>query len=97
VNSRTLALIKPDAVQNMGKILYAIQEAGFIVSCLKMVTLSPSQAGEFYSEHQGKPFYEYVPTACLTSLTFDLYVRTVYVRTETHRRPILTRHATCSI
>jgi len=55
---KTLALVKPDAVQNMGKILYAIQEAGFIVSCLKMVTLSPSQAGEFYSEHQGKPFYE---------------------------------------
>jgi nucleoside diphosphate kinase len=28
---RTLALVKPDAVQHTGKILHAIQEHGFVV------------------------------------------------------------------
>jgi len=35
--SRTLALIKPDAYNNMGKILKVIQASGFVINKLKMV------------------------------------------------------------
>mmetsp|Transcript_39472 Transcript_39472/g.85923 ORF Transcript_39472/g.85923 Transcript_39472/m.85923 type:complete len:380 (-) Transcript_39472:1625-2764(-) len=55
---RTLAMIKPDGVQNMGKILYAVQECGFIIANFKMVHLTPAQAAEFYFCHQGKEFFE---------------------------------------
>lgn len=54
----TLAMIKPDAIGNMGEILTAIQEAGFIVNKLRMARMSKAEAEIFYEEHRGKPFYD---------------------------------------
>jgi len=45
--SRTLALIKPDAYNHMGKILQMVHSAGFVVSRLKMVKPTKEQMSKF--------------------------------------------------
>jgi len=57
--SRTLAIIKPDAVAggNAGKILAHLEMKGFRVLALRMTRLTAEQAGEFYSVHRERPFY----------------------------------------
>lgn len=57
--SRTLAIIKPDAVAagNAGKIIAHLEGAGFRIVAMKMVHLSREQAGEFYAVHSERPFY----------------------------------------
>lgn len=56
---RTLAIIKPDAVQagNAGKIIAHIEEAGFKIVAARMTTLSRREAGAFYEVHRERPFY----------------------------------------
>jgi nucleoside-diphosphate kinase len=56
---RTLAIIKPDAVQGRraGKILAHLEEAGFHVRALRLTRLSEGEAGEFYAVHRERPFY----------------------------------------
>ena len=57
--SRTLAIIKPDAVASgkAGMILAHLENAGFRVRSLKMTRLTAAQAGEFYAVHRERPFY----------------------------------------
>ncbi|CAH1782163.1 unnamed protein product [Owenia fusiformis] len=55
---KTLAMIKPDAISNMGQIIDLICKTGFNITKLKMVRLTKNEAFEFYQEHQGKPFLE---------------------------------------
>ncbi len=57
--SRTLAIIKPDAVAagHAGKILAHLEAAGFTVRALRMTQLDQDQAGEFYAVHRERPFY----------------------------------------
>lgn len=57
--SQTLAIIKPDAVAagHAGRILAHLEEAGFRVLALRMLRLSPAQAGAFYAVHRERPFY----------------------------------------
>ena len=40
------------------EILEKIKEAGFTVAMQKVVELTPEQAGEFYKEHEGQPYYD---------------------------------------
>ena len=56
---RTLAIIKPDAVQNghAGKILDRILAEGFAVRAMKLVTLTQAQAEGFYAVHAERPFF----------------------------------------
>eukprot|EP00452_MALV-II_sp_L67-6_P000182 gene182-48_t len=56
--SRTLALIKPDAYNNLGKIISIIQQAGLRVTNLQMLKMTPEFAAGQYAEHKGKPFYD---------------------------------------
>ena len=58
--SHTLAIIKPDAVGagNAGKILAHLENGGFAVRSLKLVSLSRAQAAAFYAVHEGRPFYD---------------------------------------
>lgn len=58
--SRTLAIIKPDAIAGgkAGKILAHLEDAGFEIRALRLVRMSPDQAGAFYAVHRGKPFYD---------------------------------------
>ena len=55
----TFTMIKPEAVEagNTGAILNRIEEAGFRISALKKVHLTPERAGLFYEVHKERPFY----------------------------------------
>ena len=57
--SRTLAIIKPDAVESgkAGKILAHLEKEGFRVLAMRMARLSQAQAGDFYAVHRERPFY----------------------------------------
>ena len=57
--SRTLAIIKPDAVAagHTGKIIAHLEAAGFRVLGMKLMHLSNERAGEFYEVHKERPFY----------------------------------------
>jgi nucleoside-diphosphate kinase len=57
--SRTLAIIKPDAVAagNAGNILALLEKRGFRVVAARMTRLSREQAGAFYAVHRERPFY----------------------------------------
>jgi nucleoside-diphosphate kinase len=57
--SRTLAIIKPDAVGNghTGKIVAHLEDAGFRIVGMKLTELSRERAGEFYEVHRERPFY----------------------------------------
>lgn len=57
--SRTLAIIKPDAVGSgkAGKILAHLEEKAFRVLGARMTRLTRAQAEEFYAVHRERPFY----------------------------------------
>jgi nucleoside-diphosphate kinase len=57
--SRTLAIIKPDAVGNghTGRIVAHLEDAGFRIVGMKLTQLSRERAGEFYEVHRERPFY----------------------------------------
>src|SRR4051812_45445741 len=56
---RTLAIIKPDAVQRRlaGKILQRIEDAGFSIRAMRRIHLSRQQAEGFYAVHRARPFF----------------------------------------
>lgn len=57
---RTLAIIKPDAVERKlaGQILQRIEGAGFSIRALRLVHLTRAEAEGFYAVHRGKGFFE---------------------------------------
>merc|ERR1712062_495268 len=54
---RTLALIKPDSVDETEEIVRIIKTSGFSVLAQRRVKLSPEQVSDFYAEHYGKMFF----------------------------------------
>lgn len=58
--SRTLAIIKPDAVERglTGKIISWIEGEGLKVAAMKMIHMTKAQAEGFYAEHRERPFFE---------------------------------------
>ena len=56
---RTLSIIKPDAVAKnvVGEIISRFEKNNLKIIAAKLITLSASDAGGFYAEHEGKPFY----------------------------------------
>jgi nucleoside-diphosphate kinase len=56
---RTLAIIKPDAVQRRlaGRILSRIEEQGFQIRAMRRVHLSRPEAEGFYAVHRERPFF----------------------------------------
>jgi nucleoside-diphosphate kinase len=59
MSQRTLAIIKPDAVQRRlaGKILQRIEDAGFTVRAMRRLHLTKTQAEGFYDVHRARPFF----------------------------------------
>ena len=51
---RTLALIKPDAIDSTEEIIRLIRNSGFSILSQRRVLLSPEQVSDFYAEHYGK-------------------------------------------
>ncbi len=59
-NEKTLALIKPDAVEanNAGKIISMIEESSMNIIAIKKVQLTKEEGQKFYAVHSDKPFYD---------------------------------------
>ena len=59
MTERTLAIIKPDAVERRvaGRILQRIEDEGFQIRAIKRVHLSKAQAEGFYAVHRERPFF----------------------------------------
>jgi nucleoside-diphosphate kinase len=57
--NRTLAIIKPDAVEKniTGKILEKIESAGFSIAGMKKIRLTRTGAEGFYYVHRERPFF----------------------------------------
>jgi nucleoside-diphosphate kinase len=56
---RTLAIIKPDAVERRlaGKIIQRIEDKGFQIRAMRRVHLTKPQAEGFYAVHRERPFF----------------------------------------
>ncbi|NNG26704.1 MAG: nucleoside-diphosphate kinase [Ignavibacteriaceae bacterium] len=59
MGNQTLAIIKPDAVENghTGEIISMIIKARFKIKAMKMIRLSESSAKGFYEIHKERPFF----------------------------------------
>jgi nucleoside-diphosphate kinase len=60
----TFAIIKPDAVRARvaGKILQRIEEEGFQIRAMRLVSLSKRDAEGFYAVHRERPFFSSLTT-----------------------------------
>ncbi|KAF7662485.1 hypothetical protein LDENG_00234500 [Lucifuga dentata] len=54
---KTLALIKPDAIDKAEEIEDIILKSGFIILQKRRLQLSPEQCSDFYAEQYGKPLF----------------------------------------
>jgi nucleoside-diphosphate kinase len=56
---RTFAIIKPDAVaaRYTGRIIQRIEEAGFTIRAMRLVSLTQKEAEGFYAVHRERPFF----------------------------------------
>ena len=59
MSTRTLAIIKPDAVagHRSGAILAHLEREGFVIRAARLVRLTPVEAGAFYAVHRERPFF----------------------------------------
>src|SRR6058998_1490398 len=59
MTERTLAIIKPDAVERRlaGKIIQRIEDEGFQIRAMRRVRLSKKDAEGFYTVHRERPFF----------------------------------------
>jgi nucleoside-diphosphate kinase len=57
---RTLILVKPDGVARslVGEVVNRIENKGYQIVGLKMITPTREILAKHYAEHEGKPFYE---------------------------------------
>ena len=56
---KTFFMIKPDGVKRnlIGEIISRVEEKGFKITKIKMMTISQDLAEEHYGEHKDKPFF----------------------------------------
>ena len=59
MTERTLAIIKPDAVERRvaGRIIQRIEDEGFEIRAMRRVHLSQHAAEGFYAVHRARPFF----------------------------------------
>ena len=64
MKNKTLAIIKPDAVQNgyVGKIYDRIIQEEYQILSAKLLKMTITQAENFYAIHKSKPFYKELTT-----------------------------------
>jgi len=58
-NEQTLSIIKPDGVEKnvIGDVLSRFESAGLTIAAVKMIHMTPEEAGGFYIVHKERPFY----------------------------------------
>ncbi len=56
---KTFFMIKPDGVQRnlVGEIISRVEAKGFLITKIKMMTISQELAEKHYEEHKDKPFF----------------------------------------
>jgi len=56
---KTFFMIKPDGVQRnlVGEIISRVEAKGFLITKIKMMTISKELAEQHYGEHKDKPFF----------------------------------------
>src|SRR5881409_2300849 len=59
MTERTLAIIKPDAVERhlAGTIIQRIEAEGFQIRAMRRISLTKAQAEGFYAVHRERPFF----------------------------------------
>ena len=59
MSERTLAMIKPDAVERRlaGRIIQRIEETGLQIRAMRRIHLSRQEAEGFYAVHRQRPFF----------------------------------------
>jgi len=59
MTERTLAIIKPDAVERRlaGAIIQRIEHSGYQICAMRLLRLSTSEAEGFYAVHRERPFF----------------------------------------
>ena len=59
MTERTLAIIKPDAVERhlAGAIIQRIEDEGFQIRAMRLVRLTKNDAEGFYAVHRDRPFF----------------------------------------
>ena len=64
MTERTLAIIKPDAVERRlaGRIIQRIEEAGFEIRAMRRVALSRAESEGFYAVHRERSFFASLTT-----------------------------------
>ena len=83
---RTFVMIKPDAVQRrlIGRIVSRFEEKGLHLVGLKLLKVTPDQAKDLYSIHQGKPFYDtlvkFITASPLVALVIEGHQAVAIVR-----------------
>lgn len=70
----TLGIVKPDGVAagNLGRIVAAVEEAGFVVRAGRLVRLTRAAAEAFYAVHRGRPFYDELVTFMTSGPCFPM-------------------------
>ncbi len=77
MSERTFVLLKPDSVARglIGEILSRIEEKGLKIIAMKLVKMDADLAGELYSIHKGKKFYnkliEYVTSGPVVAMVVE--------------------------
>ncbi len=61
---RTLAIIKPDAVERRlaGRIMQRIEDSGFEIRAIRRIHLTKREAEGFYAVHRERPFFASLTT-----------------------------------
>jgi nucleoside-diphosphate kinase len=56
---RTLAIIKPDAVERhlVGRIIQRVEDEGFLIRAIRRIHLTRTEAEGFYAVHRSRPFF----------------------------------------
>lgn len=64
VLERTLAIIKPDAVERnlLGQVLHRLEDAGLRPRAVRMIRLDRDAAAGFYQVHAERPFFDSLVT-----------------------------------
>ena len=84
---RTFVMIKPDAHARRltGEILSRFERRGFAIRGIKLLRVTPEQAGQHYAEHEGKPFYpglvEFITSAPVVAMVLEGPAAVATVRT----------------
>lgn len=74
---KTFIFIKPDGVQRglIGEIILRLERRGLRLAAAKFMSVSQELAGQHYSIHQGKPFYDglikYVTSAPVMAMIWE--------------------------